>query len=93
MADKFHKRCCYNCTHNLDYHINGEKADTVVCSIRAKKEYTNALGEPYIGVDYSQRIAADHPPCKYWQIDTNVPKGFKWDFLDNQPKQLTINFD
>lgn len=91
--DKFHRRCCYNCTHHLDYHMNGEFAETVVCSIRAKKECTNALGEPYIGVDYSQRIAAAHAPCGEWEIDTNVPAGFKWDFLDNQPKQLTIDFD
>jgi hypothetical protein len=26
-----------------------------------------------------------------WQINTNVPKGFHWEF--EEPKQLTINFD
>ena len=86
MTDKFHRRCCYNCTHHLDYHMTGHYAETVVCSIRAEKDMGN-----YIGVDYSQRIAADHPPCKDWQVDTNVPKGFHWGF--EEPRQLTIQFD
>jgi len=91
---KFDRRCCYNCAHNLDYHMEGKYGETVVCSIRAEKECTNALGETYIGVDYSQRIAADRPPCSQWEIDTNIPKGFHWGFdKQEQPKQLTIQFD
>ena len=82
-VDKYHRRCCYNCTHHLDFHLNGPHAETVVCSIRARKD----MGW-YIGVDYSQRIAADHPPCDKWQVDTNVPEGFKWHF--QEPIQLTI---
>jgi hypothetical protein len=84
--DKFHRRCCFNCTHHLDYHMDGRYANTVVCSIRAEKDMGN-----YIGVDYSQRIAADHPPCSMWQVDTNIPKGCHWGFTE--PKQLTIQFD
>jgi hypothetical protein len=86
MTDKFHRRCCYNCTHHLDYHMTGHYAETVVCSIRTEKDMGN-----YIGVDYSQRIAADHPPCSMWQVDTNIPKGCHWGFTE--PKQLTIQFD
>ena len=91
--DKFNRRCCYNCTHHLDYQMTGRYAETVVCAIRAEKECTNALCETYIGVDYNQRIEADHAPCHLWEVDTNVPKGFKWPFLEAQPKQLTINFE
>lgn len=86
MADKFHRRCCFNCTHHLDYHMNGPHADTVVCSIRAEKDMGN-----YIGVDYSKRIPAAHPPCGDWKVDTNIPKGCHWEF--EEPKQLTINFE
>lgn len=93
MADKFHRRCCYNCAHHLDYNFDGEHGQTVVCELMAEKEYINALGEPYIGVDYSKRIEAAHAPCKKWEVDTNVPKGFKWPFLEEQPKQLTIKFE
>jgi len=86
-VDKFHRRCCYNCTHHLDYHMDGKYADTVVCSIKAQKD----MGR-YIGVDYSQRISAEHPPCKDWKVDTNIPKGCRWHFQE-EPRQLTINFD
>lgn len=86
MADKFHKRCCFNCRHHLDFHMQGQHAESVVCSIRARKD----MGW-FIGVDYEQRIPADHAPCDMWEVDTNVPKGFQWGF--EQPKQLTINFD
>lgn len=85
-VDKFHRRCCYNCTHHRDFHINGKYANTVVCSIKAQKD----MGW-YIGIDYSKRISAEHPPCKDWQVDTNVPKGCEWHF--QEPRQLTINFD
>ena len=90
MADKWHRRCCFNCKHHLDYHNSGKYEETVVCSIRAEKVCTNYFGETYIGVDYSNRIAADHAPCNDWEIDTNVPNGCHWEF--NEPKQLTINF-
>lgn len=86
MADKWHRRCCWNCTHHLDYHMEGRYADTVVCSLRAEKDMGN-----YIGIDYTKRMPADHPPCDEWAIDTNVPKGFHWQF--NEPRQLTINFE
>lgn len=66
--------------------MEGRYAETVVCSIRAEKDMGN-----YIGVDYSQRIAADHPPCSMWQVYTNIPKGCHWGFTE--PKQLTIQFD
>lgn len=86
-VDKYHRRCCFNCTHHLDYHMTGRHAETVVCSIKARKDMGN-----YIGVDYGQRIAADHPPCSLWQVDTNIPKDCKWEF-EKQPTQLTIQFD
>ena len=86
MVDKFHRRCCFNCTHHLDYHMNGPNADTVVCSIRAEKDMGN-----YIGVDYSKRIPAAHPPCGDWQVGTNVPTVCHWEF--EEPKQLTIYFE
>ena len=86
MDDKFHRRCCFNCAHHLDYHMYGTHADTVVCAIRAEKDMGN-----YIGVDYSKRIPAAHPPCGDWQVNTNVPKGCHWKF--EEPKQLTINFE
>ena len=85
--DKFHRRCCFNCAHHLDYHMDGKYANTVVCSILAEKD----MGW-YIGIDYSQRKSADHPPCKRWQVDTNIPKGCSWHFQE-EPRQLTINFD
>ena len=66
--------------------MQGQHAESVVCSIRARKD----MGW-FIGVDYEQRIPADHAPCDMWEVDTNVPKGFQWGF--EQPKQLTINFD
>lgn len=86
MADKWNRRCCYNCKHHLDYHMEGKYGETVVCSKRAEKD----MGW-YIGIDYSNRIAADHAPCDDWEIDTNVPEGFKWEF-EREPKQLVINF-
>lgn len=66
--------------------MEGRYADTVVCSLRAEKDMGN-----YIGVDYNQRIAADHPPCSMWQVDTNIPKGSQWEF--QEPRQLTIQFE
>ena len=90
MVDKFHRRCCFNCAHHLDYHINGPHADTVVCAIRAEIPIETDMGG-YIGVDYSKRIPAAHPPCGDWQVDTNVPAGCHWEF--EEPKQLTINFE
>ena len=54
--------------------------------IRSRKDMGN-----YIGVDYDNRIAADHAPCDLWEVDTNVPKGFHWSF--EEPKQLTIKFE
>lgn len=86
--DKFHRRCCYNCAHHLDYHMEGDQAETVVCSIRA--QIPIEMGG-YIGIDYNKRISADHAPCNDWEIDTNVPKGFKWGF--QEPKQLSIDFE
>lgn len=86
--DKFHRRCCYNCTHHLAYHMNGQYKETVVCSLRAAKTCTTSSGMTYVGVDYSQRIPADSPPCDKWKEDTNVPSGFKWEF--ERTKQLTL---
>ena len=86
ISDKWHKRCCWNCRHHLDYHMEGRHAETVVCAIRSRKDMGN-----YIGVDYDNRIAADHAPCDMWEVDTNVPRGFHWRF--EEPRQLTINFD
>jgi hypothetical protein len=86
MTDKFHRRCCYNCTHHLDYHMEGRYAETVVCSIKARKD----CGW-YIGVDYDQRISADHAPCDMWDVDTNIQKGCHLAFEEQQ--QLTINFE
>ena len=85
-TDKFHRRCCYNCSHHLDFHKEGPHAETLVCAIRARKD----MGW-YIGVDYSQRIRADHAPCNMWAVDTNVPTGFHWGF--QEPKQLSIEFE
>jgi len=84
--DKFHRRCCFNCAHHLDFHFNGMYGETVVCSIRARKDVGG-----FVGVDYSQRIAADHAPCSMWQVDTNIPKGCHWEF--EEQKQLTIQFE
>ena len=89
MTDKFHRRCCFNCAHHLDYHMDGRYAETVVCSIRAQKPIETDMGG-YIGVDYNKRIAADHAPCNEWVVDTNIPKGCHWGF--EQPKQLTIQW-
>ena len=88
-ATKFNRRCCFNCAHHLDYRMNGVHTNTLVCSIKAQKTYTLDNGFSYVGVDYTQRMSADTPPCDKWQIDTNVPKGFKWNF-EKQPIQLTL---
>lgn len=87
----FCRRCCFNCKHHLDFISSGPKTGTVVCSIFAEKEYHTSDGKTYIGVDYSKRKRADHIPCKHLEIDTNVPKGFSWPFLNRvQPQMLNL---
>jgi len=94
MSDsKFRKKCCFNCTHHRDYHNSGKFINTLVCSIKAGKVYTTPDGNEYLGIDYNNRMAAETPPCDLWQIDTNIPKGFKWSFsIKTTPQQLTFNF-
>ena len=83
ITNKYSRRCCYNCAHHLDYHMEGRYGNTVVCAIRARKD----MGD-YIGIDYTIRISADHAPCDMWQVSTNVPNGFHWEF--QEPKQLSL---
>lgn len=84
--DKFTRRCCYNCRHHRGYNM---VTDMLTCSLKAGKLFHNAKGEAYWGVDYSQKMKADSPPCKDWEVDTNVPDGFTWRF--ENPRQLTLD--
>lgn len=89
----YSRRCCYNCTHHLAYISDGPNRETIVCAIFAQKEYPTEDGKSRIGIDYKKRIPADHVPCKYWQVDTNNPKGFSWPFLSNdKPQELSLDF-
>lgn len=87
----YNRRCCYNCKHHLAFE-SGPKGDTIVCPFMAKKEYKTASGTSYIGVDYTKRIPASHVPCDLWRIDTNIPAGFSWPFLQRQDAtQLSLS--
>lgn len=87
MNDKFNRRCCFNCSHHLDYHMDDE---TLVCLIEAQRVYTLPNGEDYVGVDYKQRKPSATPPCKDWNLNTNIPQGFQWGFIKRQPQQLKL---
>lgn len=83
----FNRRCCFNCRNHSDYIMTGPNAGTVACPYNSG--WTDEHGTPRI--DYSKRIRADHVPCKHWILDTNIPKGCSWPFLNQQqPQQLNL---
>lgn len=88
---RFTHKCCYNCWHHLafEFHPSG---DTIVCPFEAQKVYKAADGTEYVGVDYSKKKPADSRPCSKWKIDTNIPKGSKWEFLEPVQLELAFNF-